>query len=201
MRFRGILLTVVVLLAGLTAALNWGALTQPVPISLLVATWSGPLGLVLLLAIVAITLLFFLGALIDRAAQLRQVTQLDRQLAQVRSQLGSRDKEAAGRMEARLDAAIADLKAQLSALKETLDSKVGTSALTLESRVAERFEALEGSLRTQLAALESRAKGRDDTLLERVARVRDELAADVAQAEDALARRLGGSGADSADDA
>ncbi len=188
MRFRGILLTVVVLLAALLAALNFDALVQPVPIHLLVVTWQGPLGLVLLLTLVALAVLFFLAALVDRAGQLRQVTQLDRQLADVRAKLGSREREAAGRLEGRLDAAIAELKAQVGATKETLDARIGTASVTLESRVAERFQALEGTLHEALTAMETRDKQRIDALHERLVRVRDELAADVAQTEDALTR-------------
>lgn len=188
MRFRGILLTVVVLLAAIVAALNWGALVQPVPIDFLVATWQGPLGLVLLLASVALAVLFFLAALLDRAAQLRQVTQLDRQLQAVRSKLGAREREAADRFEGRFDAAFAELKGQLSALKESVDSRIGTASVTLENRMAERFEVLGGSVRDTLASMEARDKERSDAVLDRVERVRNELAADVAQAEDALAR-------------
>ena len=200
MRFRGILLTVVVLLAAIVAALNWGTLVQDVPISLLVVTWQGPLGLVLLLASVALAVLFFLAALLDRASQLRQVTQLDRQLQAVRSKLGAREREAADRLEGRLDAAFAELKGQVSALKESLDSRIGTATVTLENRVAERFEVLDGSLRDALASMEARDKERNDAVLDRVARVRNELAADVAQTEDALARlvRPGGSEDDGA---
>lgn len=191
MRFRGILLTVVVLVAALVAALNWDSLVRPVPISLLVASWQGPLGLALLVASPALAALFFLAALVDRAAQLRQVTQLDRQLADVRAKLGARDREASHRLEGRLDGGLAELKGQLSALKESLDTRVGTAAVTLESRVAERFQLLEQAVREALASKEARDKERGAALLDRVTRVRDELAADIAQAEDALARRAG----------
>jgi uncharacterized integral membrane protein len=187
MRFRGILLTVVVLLVAIVV-LNWAELVRPVPIYLLVVTWEGPLGLVLLLASVALAVLFFLAALLDRASQLRQVTQLDRQLQAVRSKLGAREREGAERFEGRLDGGFAELKGQLSALKETLDGRIGSASVTLESRMAERFEALDASLRDTLASMEARDKERSDTVLDRVARVRNELAADVAQTEDALAR-------------
>jgi mannitol-specific phosphotransferase system IIBC component len=188
MRFRGILLTAVVVLAALVAALNWDALTRPVPISLLVATPQGPLALVLLLTIVALAVLFFLAALLDRAAQLRQVTTLDRQLAAVRSKLEARELEAADLQEGRFDAALADVKTQVNALKEGMDARIGAASTTLESRLVERFQALEAGLRDAMMAMETRDKERIDALHERVVRVRDELAADVAQSEDALAR-------------
>jgi len=188
MRFRGILLTAVVVLAAVVAALNWDALVRPVPISLLVATPQGPLALVLLLTIVALAVLFFLAALLDRAAQLRQVTKLDRQLAAVRSKLEARELEAADLQEGRFDAALADVKTQVNALKEGVDARIGAASTTLESHLVERFQALEAGLQDAMTAMETRDKERIDALHERVVRVRDELAADVAQSEDALAR-------------
>ncbi len=188
MRFRGILLTAVVVLAALVAALNWDALTRPVPISLLVATPQGPLALVLLLTIVALAVLFFLAALLDRAAQLRQVTQLDRQLGAVRSKLEAREREAAGRLEGQFDAALADVKTQMSALNEEVGARVDAASTTLESHLVERLLALEAGLQDAMTGMETRGTERIDALHERVVRVRDELAADVAQSEDALAR-------------
>lgn len=54
MRFRGILLTIVVLLVLAMAVFNWGVLTKPAPLDLLFVTVEVPLGLTLLLALLVL---------------------------------------------------------------------------------------------------------------------------------------------------
>ena len=188
MRFRGILLTVVVLLAAIVAALNWGALVAPVPIHLLVITLQGPLAFILLLASVVLALLFFLAALLDRAGQLQQVTRLDRQLAAVRSKLEAREQEDVGRVEARLDRAMEGLTRQVEGLERALGERASAVSEAASERLQARLGELETALKQSLEQAEARDKERSDAVLARVATVRDELAADIAQAEDALAR-------------
>jgi uncharacterized integral membrane protein len=171
-RLRGILLTIVVLLALLLAVLNWGTLITPLPLDLLLLRFDWPLGLTLLGVAVVVAVLFFLSALVDRAGQLRQVTQLERQREGLQRSLDACRSELAERGRA--------------ATEDRLEA--------LDHRIQEGIEALSNGLRDELAAADERQRERLDALAERVGRVRDELAADIAQSEDSLARRLDGEG-------
>jgi uncharacterized integral membrane protein len=170
MRFRGILLTVVVLLATLFAVLNWSVLVTSVPINLLAVTVQLPLGFALLLAAVGLSLLFFATALFDRAGQLRRVTQLERLIEGMQGKLDRRRLEEVDQLEqayqARCDALDEQLAAGFARLETALDERVGAS----EMRIHERLE----------------------DVRERVLLVRNELAADIAEAEDTLTRRVRG---------
>lgn len=168
MRSRGILLTVVVLFGVLFAALNWPSLTMPVPVNLLFTRVELPLGITLLLVVVVLAALFFLGAMFDRAAQLREIRRLERQLEKARAQLDARRTEE-----------IAELRDAVQAW--------GTS---LERRVDERVGDAESSLKSAIQEVDAHEKERVAQLEERVVLVRNELAADVGEAEDALRRML-----------
>ena len=79
MRARGILLTVLILLLVLFAAINWATLAAPLPVNLLVVRMEVPVGLVLLGVTVGLAVVFFAGALFDRASQLREIRGLEKQ--------------------------------------------------------------------------------------------------------------------------
>lgn len=170
MRFRGILLTAVVVLAALFAVLNWSVLVTSVPINLLAVTLQLPLGFALLLLAVGLSLLFFATSLVDRAGQLRRVTQLERQIEGLQTKLERRRLEEVERLE--------------QAYTERCDA--------LDEQLAAGFARLEAALHEELAASETRTHERLDDVRERVVLVRNELAADIAEAEDALARRVRG---------
>ena len=169
MRSRGILLTVVVLLGVVFVVVNWSTLTTNMPVNLLFGSFEVPVGLLLMLLLVILAAIFFMGAMFDRARQLREIRRLERQLEKVRGQLDTR---------------------RLSEIAEVRDAMQawGTS---LERRVDERVGEAETSLRDALTDAESREKERMAKLEERVLLVRNELAADVGEAEDTLRRMLG----------
>ncbi len=170
MRFRGILLTLVVLLAVLFAVVNWPALTEPLPIDFLVLSITLPLGLVLLLTALALSVLFFFASLLDRASHLRRLNHLERTVESLQGKLERRRQE--------------ELVALEKAHRERADS--------LEGVMVERSEALATEVRGALADFEMRTKERLEQVQERVELVRDELAADIGEAEDMLARRIAG---------
>lgn len=185
MRFRGILLTIVVLLVLALAVFNWGVLTTPAPLDLLFVTVEVPLGLTLLLAVLVLASLFFLGALVDRAGQLRQVTQLERQVDALRT-----------RVDENRAAELVHLEERVSADLESLASRFD-EAMAKANVPAERASApAEGDAdgddagAQALATFEARLLARLDDVERRVGLVRNELAADIAQSEDALMRRF-----------
>ena len=168
MRSRGILLTVVIALGVLFAVLNWTALTAPLPVNLLFGRVEVPVGLTLLLVVLVLAVLFFLGAMFDRAAQLREIRRLEKQLERARGQLDAR---------------------RLEEIAEVRDA-VQAWGTSLERRLDERVGEAESSLRSVLTDVEARDKERIAQLEQRVVLVRNELAADVGEAEDSLRRML-----------
>jgi uncharacterized integral membrane protein len=177
MRVKGILLTLVVLLAALFAAINWGALTALLPVNLLFTTLDLSLGLVLLLVAVGLALTFFILALIDRAGQLHQVSGLERHLNAAQTKLEAR------RL-AEMEALEATLLARLGDLERRLDSP---PPARLDADVTAQL----GKIEERLEALRRDQEARLDAVLERVTLVRNELAADIAATEAALETHLG----------
>jgi len=169
MRVRGILLTVLVALVALFAVVNWTTLTAPLPVNLLIMRVEVPVGLVLALVTIGLALVFFAGALFDRASQLREIRHLEKQLEKTR---------------ARLDAKQVD---EIETVRESLQAW----GASLEKRIDERVGAAETRIGEILSANDERAAERTQALDQRVSTVRNELAADVGEAEDAILRLLG----------
>jgi uncharacterized integral membrane protein len=170
MRIRGILFTIVVVLALIFAVANWETVTTALPIALLFWSVEAPLGLILLATVVVLTAIFFFASLVERASQLRQVSHLERQIEGLRARLEQKRLE--------------ELEGIERAFRERTDK--------LEGTVKERGDALEAALGERLAEHEMRTKDRIEGVNERVVLVRDELAADVAEAEDLLRRMIEG---------
>lgn len=164
MRFKGILITVVVVLALLFALLNWQLLFTPTPVNLLLATVELPLGISLLILALGLSLLFFLASIWERAGQLRQVTHQERVIDELRKRL---DRKQAEEIEA-LDASLRD---RIDGLRQQIEVDTGR---------------VEGNIRESLASLEERLGERMDMVQERVVLVRNELAADIGELEDRL---------------
>lgn len=169
MKARGILLTVLLVLFGLFAAINWPTLTTPLPVNLLLLRIEVPIGLVLLGVTAGLALIFFAGALFDRAGQLREIRRLERQIDKARAKAD--DKQAG----------------EVAQLKEAIQAW-GSS---LERRIDERVGAAEERIKEALDASEGRDEERAKALEQRVVTVRNELAADVGEAEDLMRRMLG----------
>lgn len=169
MRARGILLTVLILLLVLFAAVNWATLAAPLPVNLLVTRLEVPVGLVLLGVTVGLAVVFFAGALFDRAAQLREIRGLEKQLEKARTKLDAQ---------------------RLDEIGEVRDAIQAWGA-SLEKRIDERVGAAETSIKDAIAEADGREDDRMRALEERVVTVRNELAADVGEAEDTIRRMLG----------
>jgi len=181
MRLRGILLTIVILAALLLAVLNMETLTTRMPLDLAVVRTTFPLGLALLIAVVAVAVVFFLAALVDRAGQLQQLTHIERQAESLRQKLEAYEAGEVNRVEERLSTAAA-----------TLDERLDDVTRRLREQLAAGVAELTATMQQQLETVEARDAERHAELTERIAVLRNELAADVAQTEDTLLRRLAG---------
>lgn len=175
MRLKGILITVVLLLGLLFAALNWNALTTTLAVNLLLLRLELPLGLVLLLAALGLSLLFFALSLVDRAQHLSQANQLERQVTALQAKLDRKRLE--------------ELEALETGLRERLTG--------LEATVSDSAQRQQAELREQLEALKSQQQAQFGKLEERVLLVRNELAADIAEAEHALRQQVNGAAPES----
>lgn len=188
MRFRGILLTIVVLLVLAMAVFNWGVLTKPAPLDLLFVTVEVPLGLTLLLALLVLASLFFLGALVDRASQLRQVTHLERQSDALRTRVDDNRAAELVHLEERVSA---DLESLASRFDDAMAKATAPAAPVPAAPTEAEADADAANLQA-LDAFEARLLARLEDVERRVGLVRNELAADIAQSEDALLRRFDG---------
>jgi len=131
MRFKGILITLVVLVSLVFAAVNWQTITTPLPVNLLLTTLQLPLGLTLLITVVGLSALFFLLGYIDRARQVRQAAHLEHQL-----------NEAHAKLETRRLAELDVIDRNVTDRVVALDAKVESST----RRVLERLDRLENRL-------------------------------------------------------
>ena len=164
MRLKGILITLVVLLALIFAALNWQTLMTYQDVNLLFVQVLAPLSMILLWTAVGLAVLFFLLSLLDRASQLRQITHLETEIERLHRRLDQKRLTELEELEVRLDA-------HMDLIEERL---VGV-ADTMQSRLGDHQQALREEFREHAGRLE-----------ERVLLVRNELAADIAQMEDNL---------------
>ena len=168
MKLRGILITLLLALAGVFAAVNWATLTTTLPVNLLVRRIDAPVGLVLLVTVVAVALIGFLLSLLERADQLREIRTLERRLERTREKL---DKQQARDMDDLKDA----MRAWGESLEQRIDGRVERAEVTIQDAI-DRAGEEDGR---RFAELESRVRT-----------VRNELAADVGEAEDTLRRML-----------
>jgi len=168
MRLKGIVLTVVNVFALAFVVINWQAIMTPLPINLLFITMQVPLGFILVLTAIGLSILFFIMAFFDRFGQLNQIVSLERELAKMRKQV----------------------EAQRSEELSGMELKLGEQLSGVEDRVADTVSKLEASMRESIANFETHTDEHLDKLEERVLLVRNELAADIAEAEDALRRNV-----------
>jgi uncharacterized integral membrane protein len=164
MRFKGLLITVVVVLGLLFAVVNWQVLFTRMPVNLIVAVAEVPVGISLLVLAVGLSLLFFLASLWERAAQLRQVTSQERQIEALRGRL---ERQRSGELEALEEV----IRERFDAVRQQIESDSGR----VEANLREALEALEARQGELLAQLQ-----------ERVVLVRNELAADIGELEGRL---------------
>lgn len=164
MRLKGVLITFVVIAGLVFAAVNWQVLFAPTRVNLLLATLEVPLGITLLVFTVALSLIFFLAALWERAGQLRQVTHLERHIEDLRARL---DRQQSAEMVS-LEGVLTD---RTDLIRQQLESDSGR---------------VEANLTASLLELEERLVSRLETVQERVVMVRNELAADIGELEDRL---------------
>jgi uncharacterized integral membrane protein len=164
MRLKGLLITFAVVVGLIFAALNWQVLFAATSVNLLVGTVEIPLGISLLLFAIVLAVAFFLAALWDRAAQLRQVTHQEKVIEDLR---------------ARLDR---QRTAELEALEDVLRDRYDGVLRQLEQDSGR----VEANLKESLGEFEARLMERLSLLQERVVLVRNELAADIGELEDRL---------------
>lgn len=180
MRGRLLLLTFLLVLGALVAALNWEAMSAPLRLELLVGAVELALGWVVLVAALVPTVVLLVAGLLDQSRALRRIDALEGQLDQARSAV-----ERA--RSAEMEALERSLDERFEAVRAGLEGALHGS----EARLEARFESVEAALGERL-----------EDLRERVVLVRDELAADIAEAEDALLRgRAAAAPPDATDDA
>ena len=165
MRSKGIFVTVVVVLAVIFTAFNWGALSTPLPINFLFFSALVPLGLFLIGSVVVLSLLFLLLSLFRRAGQLRQITHLENQNDHLRAQLDKRRMDEFTGLEERLTTKIDSIRSSIGEHTSQIETHERAQAERIEERVllmrnelAADIAQVETSLRKSLPASSSSPK-------------------------------------------
>lgn len=147
MRLKGILITIVVLFGAAFAAVNWQALFTIQSVNLFFTTVDLPLGLLLLLAGIALSLLFFLLAIFDRAAQLRQITQQEATIKALRQQLDRRRLEELAEMGENIRVNLDHVIQQVREENSKLEVSVREDVSSFETRMRDRIDELDDQMR------------------------------------------------------
>ena len=166
MGLKGIAITLIAIVSLVFAVVNWNTLIADAPVSLLFETYNLPIGLILLLVVVVLSSLFFIGSLVDRASQLRQITQLERNLERLQTKLSKRQQDEVAELDQHLSTQLENLVGQLSDSAVRLEQTTKASLNEFEAHTLEQFERIE----------------------DRVLLVRNELAADIGVLQDSIER-------------
>lgn len=164
MRLKGLIITVVVLVALVFSVLNWQSLTAPLPVNLLFVRFETPLALWTMVLVLVISAVFFLISLFERGGQLRQISHLERQLERSQAKLDKKRLEE-----------LAGLEQRLNERLNGVEQRVERTSEVTQNRLEEHREALVSGWGEGAGRLE-----------ERVLVLRNELAADIHEAEDAI---------------
>lgn len=164
MGLKGILITFILIISTIFAVINWNMLIADVPVNFIFFTLDLPIGLTLLLLTVGLSLIFFIVSLIDRAGQLRQITQLEKNLEKLQAKLSKRQQDEVAELDQHLSTQLEVLLGQLSSSAERLEKATSAELHNFEEHTKEQFKRLE----------------------ERVLLVRNELAADIGMVQDSI---------------
>lgn len=135
MTAKAILLTVIVLLSLFFALFNLEALTATSRLDLLVTEASLPLGLVLLIALVVLSVLHTLLALVTRARHLKQLNDYEKQLSALRDDLeGARFAELE-RIEARIGERLNRMEGYVAGVGEGIEDRLRSVQTELDERI------------------------------------------------------------------
>lgn len=146
MRLKGILITLVVVLGAAFAAVNWQALFTVQAVDLFFTTVELPLGLLLLLFAIGLSLLFFLVSLFDRAVQLRQITQQENTIHGLRRQLDRRRLEEIEELGRTVRSDLEQVAQQLKEENSRLEISMREDVSSFETRMRDRMDELEHQL-------------------------------------------------------
>jgi len=147
MRLKGILITAVVLFGAAFAVANWQALFVTQNVNLFFTSIELPLGLVLLFAAVGLSLVFFLVSLFDRAVQLRQITQQENTIVQLRQRLDRRRLEELAELSESLRGSISQMAQQIRDENSRLEVSLREDVSAFETRMRDRMDELDDELR------------------------------------------------------
>lgn len=167
MRLRSVSVLVVLLLLGVFAGFNWAALSAPTPLNLLTTDVEAPLGLIMLAAVGALTVVYCLFALgletatllasrrharallaqrrLAEEAEASRFTELRNCLAAELALLRNRPNEAADEAIARLDRLEETLRAEVERAGNTLAADIGELEQRLQTGTEKSATTLSGA--------------------------------------------------------
>ena len=151
MRLKGILITIVVIFGAAFAAVNWQALFAIQTVNLFFTTVDLPLGLILLLVAIALSLVFFLVSIFDRAVQLRQITQQENTIHSLRQRLDKRRLEELAELGESVRVNLDHVIQQVREENSKLEVSVREDVSSFETRMRDRIDELDDRIRERPA--------------------------------------------------
>lgn len=152
MRISRWLVIIAAALVAAFAAVNWTAFTTPSTLSLVVVDVYAPLGVIMLAALGALTLLALAFAVSWRTSMLIESRRLSRELEAQRQLADRAETSRLTELGARLDGVLQGIKAA----QETVTKAVQDRADQLDDSLREAFRAEAGSLAALLGQLEDK---------------------------------------------
>ena len=149
MRLKGILITIVVIAGAAFAAVNWQALFAIQPVNLFFTTVELPLGLILLFLAIGLSLVFFLVSLFDRAVQLRQITQQEQTIHNLRQRLDKRRLEELSELGESVRLNLEHVAQQVRDENSRLEVSMREDVSSFETRMRDRMDELEDQFRNR----------------------------------------------------
>ncbi|HLR46912.1 MAG TPA: hypothetical protein VK092_07115 [Deinococcales bacterium] len=146
MRLKGILITLVVVFGAAFAAVNWQALFTVQPVDLFFTTVEVPLGLLLLLLAISLSLVFFLVSLFERAVQLRQLTRQEKTIRSLRRQLERRRLEEMVELGETVRRDLEQVARELKEENSRLEISMREDVSSFETRMRDRMDEFEHQL-------------------------------------------------------
>ncbi len=135
MAYKGILLTLIILLCAAFALVNWDVLILSYPVNLIFWQPILPLGLVLIGLVVAVSFLYLLLALFTRARHLKEITEFERQIDGLRVSLERARFAELEEIERRLHEHLTGLEKMVTTTSERVDDGLRQTQAQLEERV------------------------------------------------------------------
>lgn len=154
MQIRALVLVVVLGLAVAFTFANWSAITAPTPVSLLVTSVQAPLGLILLMFLVVITLVFLFLLAYQQAGVIRETRRTAKELAAQRTLADEAEASRFTELRKHLDLRIDELQKDMRSPEAGLTARIDR----LETALREHIDHAGNTLAAYIGEVDDRVE-------------------------------------------